>query len=223
MNYIKNSLIAVIFIITLSLSADAGFYDSFTLGVSGNYMIPYGEYSEIFKPGIGGGITALYNPGWEIFFVDSTLNFLLFDLKDSPNSSLQQYSLMVGPGLQFQIMSWLTPWMSFQGGISYMRFDFDQSGLRGSTLKPAGLAQVGFNLTPFEYLNMRFSAGFYIRTFGRILWVFLCRGSNHAFKYFSARNIVDKESLVHLSEIRLNPVLVQGLLVMKQRYWHSRV
>jgi hypothetical protein len=181
----------------------------FLTGLTGGYLIPGGFYANTFDPGPGFGATLLFYPGWYGFFLEGTANFASFAMQASPNSTMSQYTMAAGPGFAFSLTRWFEPFVSLQGGVSHMRFSFDQSGLASSATKPFGIATAGIMISPFDFISLRFGASYGVSTLsGETLTTTQFSGSAMMrLSVFTGRNILDRrESLVQLSGIRLKPI-----------------
>jgi hypothetical protein len=181
----------------------------FMTGLTGGYLMPSGFYTDFFDPGAGFGATILYYPGWYGFFLESNANFASFAIKDCPNSTMSQYTLVAGPGYSITLSRWFEPFLSIQFGASHMRLNLDQSGLAESSTKPVGIATAGFMISPMEFISLRLGVSYGMSTLSNeMLYTTQFAGSAMMrMNVFMARNILErKESMVHLSNIRLKTI-----------------
>ncbi len=207
----KNLRIAVIIVTAALISPlNANNLNSgFIAGFTGGYLSPAGFYSNTFNPGMGFGATLLYYPGWGSFFLEGNASFAYFSIQASPNSTMSQYNITAGPGFTFSLTRWFEPFISLQGGASYVRVDFEQSGLTSSSTKPLGIATAGVMISPFEYISLRLAASYGVSELSdKMLYTAQFSGSAMMrLNVFTGRNILDRnESFLRLSKISLKPI-----------------
>ena len=179
------------------------------VGYNGGYIQPIGIYKNDFEPSISYGGLFIYLTGWYGLFFESNLSYNSFRISNAGDSTLSQYITTIGPGFLFPLTGWLEPYLSLQGGINYMQFEYDATQKSSGSIKPYGTAAVGIQISPFDYFSFRIGGGLGLseisgdmHTSYMITGAFLMRTS-----VFSERNILEKkESQARITFLKLKPV-----------------
>ncbi len=183
--------------------------EGFVFGVKGGYSGLTGFYGDMFSSGISFGLVGDYYTSMKYLLWEVDFNYGSFDMKASPDSSLSDLSLSVGPLFVANISRYFQPFAGILGGGSYMTLNLDTLGSKETTFKPVGAVKAGFYTNPIRGIPLRFEGIYRVNQLSGELYQNYQFGLSAMVRgdiFDGPSQLGRKESLVQVSNVKLNPI-----------------
>lgn len=183
--------------------------DGFVFGIKGGYSSLTGYYGDKFNSGISFGLLGDYYTSLKNLFWEMEFNYGSFDMKVNPESSLTDLSFLIGPLYMKNINRYFQPFIGILGGGSYMTLKLDALDNEETTFKPTGSAKIGFITNLMRGVPFRIEGAYRLNQLSGELYQNYQVGISTMIRsdiFNGPNNLGRKESLIQITDIKLNPI-----------------